>query len=195
MVKINKISVSFCAAVLVFTFAMCEKKPVETVRQAPPQPPAAQMPATDTGVSQPAQVQESTGKIPSPPSRYAGIREVKSAEHFREIMEGSGDGLVVFELYADWCMPCKMLSPVLTALAKQYYERAWFYKINTDLLPQIASMFGAKGIPFVAFIKEKKNVHSLVGVQPKTEYEQAILKFGAPQPASQAAGVKPASGR
>lgn len=105
------------------------------------------------------------------------IKPVNSVEEFSEIIEKSGDKLLVFDLYADWCHPCKILSPILEKISNEKNMQADFYKINVDKQPQIASAFGVSGIPFVVFVKNKKGVSALRGVQTREAYIKTIDHF------------------
>ncbi len=108
---------------------------------------------------------------------YGEIKTINSVEEFSKILESSGDRLLVFDLYADWCMPCKILSPILEKISKEKKEQADFYKINVDKHPQLAGAFGVSGIPFVVFVKNKTGVSALTGVQSKEAYIKTIDKF------------------
>lgn len=115
---------------------------------------------------------------PAKPEEPGGtVVTITSDEQFKSIIENSADRLLIFDLYADWCMPCKMLSPTLEELAKENKTRANFYKINIDNHREIAGMFGVSGIPFVVFVKNQKGVHALTGVNPKGAYQRVIDEF------------------
>jgi|GEM_PF-858205 len=180
----------YSAVILTAVRAFCSKNPIEERRADRAEQNTAASAGTVSSPAapspQPPQAAGDTALRKAPP-RYAGIMEVKNNQHFIEIIEGAGDSLVVFELYADWCMPCRVLTPVLAELAQKHFRRAWFFKINTDVLPQVAQTFGARGIPYVAFVKNTKAVHALMGVQPGDSYEQAILKFSDTLPKTQSA--------
>jgi thioredoxin 1 len=85
--------------------------------------------------------------------------------------------LIVFDLYADWCQPCRMLSPMLESIAQENAGRAWFYRINVDNYPAISRQFGVSGIPHVVFIKNGQVLRSLTGLNPSEAYVQAIVDF------------------
>ncbi len=105
------------------------------------------------------------------------VRHINSVEEFKDVIESSEDRLLVFDLYADWCMPCKILGPRLEKVAAENQQFASVYKINVDKHPGIAGMFGTRGIPFVVFVKGKTAVHAVTGVQPEEVYEDAIRKY------------------
>ncbi len=105
------------------------------------------------------------------------IQPIGSIEQFNAIIEHSENRLIAFNLYADWCMPCHVLEPLLNEIAKEYSSKVTFYKINADQFPQIIEAFGVNGIPFVVFIKNKKAIYALMGVQPKESYTKIINSY------------------
>lgn len=105
------------------------------------------------------------------------IQPIGSLEQFNAIIEHSGNRLIAFDLYADWCMPCHVLEPLLNEIAKEYSSKITIYKINADQFPQIIEAFGVNGIPFVVFIKNKKAIYALMGVQPKESYVKIINSY------------------
>lgn len=112
-------------------------------------------------------------------STGAEVTVIQSVEGFQKIVESSPNRLMVFDLYADWCGPCKILSPMLAEIAKENKEKADFYKINVDKLPQLAGIFKVSGIPHVSFVKGKTIYLNLVGVRPKSAYVKAVNQFSA----------------
>jgi thioredoxin 1 len=102
------------------------------------------------------------------------IKTLTSAILLDTIIEKAGSSLLAFDLYADWCMPCRILSPTLEKIAQSNLSKVTFYRINIDKFPQIARDFGVSGIPLVVFMKNKKVVQQFVGVQPEDEYVRAI---------------------
>lgn len=112
-------------------------------------------------------------------------------EEFKKIVEASPGRLMVFDLYADWCGPCRVLSPILEQIAQKNSDKADFYKINVDHLPQLASSFKVRGIPHVAFLRDNTILHTIVGVRPKSTYLNALKMFAekeAAPPLSQTSG-------
>lgn len=102
------------------------------------------------------------------------ITTLQSFEVLQKVLDSSTGELLVFDLYADWCTPCKVLSPTLEKIALSETNRVKFYKINVDENPQIAAAFGVEGIPYVVFVKNKAAVSALTGVQPEEAYRQVI---------------------
>lgn len=109
---------------------------------------------------------------------------IESSAQLQGILDSSGSNLLMFDLYADWCGPCRILAPLLDKVAAENKSSVTFYKINIDKNPDIAGMFQVTGIPLVVFIKEKQAVQSLMGVQPEAAYRRVILAHGSAAPAS-----------
>lgn len=84
-------------------------------------------------------------------------------------------GVCIVDMYADWCGPCRMLSPILEDIANAMSsEPVKFYKLNVDDSPQTPSMFGVMGIPTVVIFKDGKEYKRLVGLYPRAAYVDAI---------------------
>ena len=85
-------------------------------------------------------------------------------------------GLVVIDLYADWCGPCRMLAPVLDELEGEYPE-VKFCKINVDNEPELAKAFNVKNIPMVALVKDNTFVDMSIGYVPKENLKKLIEEY------------------
>ena len=97
---------------------------------------------------------------------------VVTKDNFKtEVEEHSG--LVVIDLYADWCGPCRMLAPVLSELEGEYPE-VKFCKINVDNDPELAKEFNVKNIPMVAFVKDNTFADVSIGFVPKENLKKLI---------------------
>jgi thioredoxin len=102
---------------------------------------------------------------------------IQSDTEFRALMADTTGRLIVFDLYADWCQPCRMLSPMLESIAQENAGRVWLYKINVDKYPAIARQFSVSGIPHVVFLKNGQVLRTLTGLNPSEAYVQAIVDF------------------
>ena len=86
-------------------------------------------------------------------------------------------GVVLVDFFADWCGPCKVLSPVIDELSSDFQGKVSVTKINVDESGTIASKFGIRGIPTVLILKDGKIEKQLVGVHPKNVYEEELKKI------------------
>ena len=81
----------------------------------------------------------------------------------------------MIDFWATWCMPCKMLAPVIEELAEEAHGAYKVGKIDVDKSPSLAAQFGVMNIPTVMVFKKGKAVDKSVGVVPKSQLE-AMLK-------------------
>ncbi len=63
------------------------------------------------------------------------------------------DKPVILDFWAEWCQPCKMLSPTVEAIADEYEEKIKVGKLNVDDNPNVATKYGIRGIPTLLFFK------------------------------------------
>ena len=81
----------------------------------------------------------------------------------------NADKPVLLDFYADWCGPCKMLSPVLSEIADEYADVIRVAKVNVDDEPELAMKFKVSSIPMLVLFKNGKIVSTSVGYRPKDE--------------------------
>ena len=74
---------------------------------------------------------------------------------------------VMIDFYAEWCGPCRMMSPVVEEFAKDFEGRVKIGKINVDEESELAMRFGVQSIPSFVFIKDGKVVDRVTGAMPK----------------------------
>lgn len=74
---------------------------------------------------------------------------------------------ILLDFYADWCNPCRMLSPIVEEIAAEYGDRAIVAKCNVEEAPETAAYFGVRSIPTVLFIKDGVIKAVEVGAQSK----------------------------
>ena len=99
------------------------------------------------------------------------VKQINASNFDEEVLKA--EGLVVVDLYADWCGPCKMMGPVLESLSEDY-EDVKFAKLNVDDNPDIAAKYGVQSIPNFLFIKNGELVDQLVGAKDSESFEEAI---------------------
>ena len=83
----------------------------------------------------------------------------------QEVLESSIPVLV--DLWAPWCMPCRMISPIVEELGNDNQGKLKVCKLNTDENQNIAARYGIQGIPTLLFFKNGQEVDRIVGVTPK----------------------------
>ena len=85
--------------------------------------------------------------------------------------------LMMVDFWADWCGPCKMLSPVIEGLGDDYEGKAIVGKINVDEEQELAIRYGVMSIPTVIFFKDGEEVERKVGVLPGTAFTQVLDSY------------------
>ena len=94
-----------------------------------------------------------------------------------DVLLKTHDKPILVDFWAEWCGPCKMLSPVLEQLAKEWKGRITVIKINTDQKPEISSRYNISGIPTVIMFKNGKEVLRISGALPLPALKSAFERF------------------
>ena len=92
---------------------------------------------------------------------------------FADKIEGS-KGVALIDFWAEWCGPCRMLSPVIDEVAADFAGRAEIYKVNVDEEGELAAKFGIMSIPTLIIFKDGAVFDKLVGVVPKDSIAEKI---------------------
>ncbi|HAJ33152.1 MAG TPA: thioredoxin [Candidatus Atribacteria bacterium] len=90
----------------------------------------------------------------------------------QEVLESSIPVLV--DLWAPWCMSCRMISPIVEELSNENQGKLKVCKLNTDENQNIAARYGIQGIPTLLFFKDGQEVDRIVGVTPKPIIQQKL---------------------
>jgi thioredoxin 1 len=106
------------------------------------------------------------------------VSQILSGQEFDNIVKNTKETLIVFDLYADWCGPCRLLAPVYNELAATHGNKVKFYRVNVDKTPEVASALQVRGIPYVIFLRNGEMVHAIQGLNPKEAYEKVITACG-----------------
>ena len=103
------------------------------------------------------------------------VSEVSDSSFEKDVLQAGKPVLVDF--WAEWCAPCRMLAPTVTAVAEQYGESAGVVKLNVDDNPSTAQRYGIKGIPTLILFREGKEVERVVGATSKESISRMIDKY------------------
>jgi thioredoxin 1 len=76
-------------------------------------------------------------------------------------------GIVLIDFWASWCMPCKMMSPILNEVADEIGDKAKICKVNVEEHQQLSSKFSVRNIPTLILLKNGKEIDRFVGVKTK----------------------------
>ncbi len=85
-----------------------------------------------------------------------------------------GDKPCIIDFYADWCAPCRALTPVLEELSEEYKGKVDIYKIDTEKEQELAGMFGIRSIPSILFVPTDAQPQMATGALPKDTLQKAI---------------------
>jgi len=103
---------------------------------------------------------------------FAEVIEIKSTEVFGNVLK-QPNKLMVFDMYADWCKPCKMLEPVLAEISEEK-KNVQFYRIDIEKNREIAAAFNVASIPLVVYFKNGEFLGKTVGLYKKEYYVEVI---------------------
>ena len=97
-------------------------------------------------------------------------------DNFDSIVINS-DKPVLVDFWAEWCGPCKMLTPTIDAISEEYNDRSTIVKVNVDEAPAIATKYGIRSIPSLLFFNKGKVVEQKVGAVSKEELTSVLDKL------------------
>ena len=82
--------------------------------------------------------------------------------------------IMLVDFWAPWCGPCRMVSPIIEQLSREYSGRVAFGKVNVDENQRIAASFGIQSIPALMIFKGSKAVDVIIGAMPKAQIEMKL---------------------
>jgi thioredoxin 1 len=85
--------------------------------------------------------------------------------------------VVVVDCYADWCAPCRMMSPMIEKLSREFQGKIVFGEVNIGESREIAVQFGVQSIPTLLIFKENKLVDRVIGVVQKDRLAKHLLQY------------------
>jgi|SRR3989339_351263 len=96
-----------------------------------------------------------------------------TADNFtKEVLESNSPVLVDF--WAEWCMPCQQIAPVITELAKKYQNKVKICKVNIEKAKELATQYEIMSIPNLVFFKNGKKIDQIAGSVSKETIEKKI---------------------
>ena len=100
------------------------------------------------------------------------VEKINTDQFEKKVLQNPKTVLVDF--YADWCMPCRMVSPLLEEIAAEH-EDAEVYKINVDQNGEIAAKYDIMSIPNIISFRGGSVYKRAIGVQPKQKFEELLV--------------------
>jgi len=94
-----------------------------------------------------------------------------NAKNFDETI---ASGKFLIDFWAGWCMPCRMVAPIIDELAAEYEGKITVAKVDIDTESSLAARFDIMSIPTVILFKDGLEVKRFIGVQPKNTYEKEL---------------------
>ena len=89
----------------------------------------------------------------------------------------NGTRPAIIDFYADWCAPCQAMAPIIEEVAEEYASHVDVYKINTEVTPELAELFGVRGLPSIAFINSSEEPAISIGFMNKESFQKAISQL------------------
>jgi thioredoxin 1 len=102
----------------------------------------------------------------------AKIKELTAQNFIHQVK----DGITLVDFWAEWCMPCKMMAPVLNDLVEDLYDGTGVGKLNVEHHQSIAAKYNVRNIPTLILFKNGKEINRFVGVKSKDFLLQQIQK-------------------
>lgn len=86
-------------------------------------------------------------------------------------------GIVLVDFFAEWCMPCVMLAPVIEEISEKFKGKIKVGKVNIEDNSELAEKFGIRSIPNLILFKDEKVVEQIIGSVPQEEIERMIKSY------------------
>ncbi len=102
------------------------------------------------------------------------MEHITDSQFEQDIIKNSG--FVLIDFYADWCQPCKVISPLLEEISGEYSDKITFYKMDIDKNAQTPQKFGVRGIPTMIIFSNGEAKDSLVGSVSKKKLKEFVEK-------------------
>ena len=104
----------------------------------------------------------------------SAVKDATTQSFMKDVIEASKAQPVLVDFWAPWCGPCRMLTPIIEEIAKEYAGKVKVGKLNTDEHPNAPGRFRISAIPTILFFKGGKMVEQRVGVQSKADIKKLL---------------------
>jgi thioredoxin 1 len=105
----------------------------------------------------------------------ANLTEITDQTFEKEVLKS--DRPAIIDFWAEWCAPCRAISPIISALAEQYEGQVKVVKMNIDENPNTPAKYGVRAIPTILAFKDGEVVEQLTGARPKAAFEEMVRKL------------------
>jgi thioredoxin 1 len=105
----------------------------------------------------------------------SNAKDVTDATFADEVLN-SGDTIMV-DFWAEWCGPCRAVSPILDQIASEHSDKIKIVKLNVDDNPQVAMKYMITSIPAMKVFRGGEVVKTVIGARPKPALEEALAEF------------------
>lgn len=113
-----------------------------------------------------ASASASSASPTSAPPKKHGVNEVHSKTSF-DTSIGSSDKLIVLDCFATWCGPCKVIAPEVVKFSEEFQDKAEFYKVDVDQVPDLAQELNVRAMPTFMLFKNGEKVGEVVGADKR----------------------------
>src|SRR5579885_227730 len=100
------------------------------------------------------------------------VKVIKEENFEKEVLKS--DKPVFVDFYADWCGPCRIVSPIIEELSTEYSDKIKFVKINVDFAPDVSSRYNIMSIPTLIIFKDGQPANIFIGAASKNHYKKLI---------------------
>lgn len=104
------------------------------------------------------------------------MKHINNQEEFYALITDNSNKLIIIDVYADWCGPCKAFAPTFDEFSKIYEEKAVFVKCDIDKNNYLGRQYGIQSIPTFLFFKNAIRVNEYVGKPSRQKFEELIKK-------------------
>ena len=95
----------------------------------------------------------------------------------KEFNEFINEGVVLVDFFAEWCMPCLMMAPVIDELSEKFQGKIKFGKVDVGENQELAQKFGVSSIPNFMLFKDGEKIEQFVGSMSPEDFESKLKEF------------------